>query len=92
MAQPQQSYLIQALLEKLSNPDSDFRFMSLNDLHSYLIGNGNPLALDNGLAVRVIDGVIKALDDANGEVQNLAVKWCVLKHLENMVNLKLTFA
>lgn len=73
----QPSYQIQALLEKLNNPDSDFRFMSLNDLHSHLMSNNNPLSSDSGLSLRVIDGVIKALDDANGEVQNLAVKWCI---------------
>ncbi|RPB29718.1 TIP120-domain-containing protein [Terfezia boudieri ATCC MYA-4762] len=67
-------YQIQALLEKLNNPDSDFRFMSLNDLHSHLMSNSNPLSSDAGLSSRVVDGVIKALDDANGEVQNLAVK------------------
>ncbi|KAF8425206.1 armadillo-type protein [Tirmania nivea] len=70
----QPSYQIQALLEKLNNPDSDFRFMSLNDLHSHLSSNNNPLSSDPGLSSRVVDGVIKALDDANGEVQNLAVK------------------
>lgn len=77
MAQ-QPAYLIQNLLEKLSNPDSDFRFMSLNDLHSHLISNNNNPLSDTGLSARVIDGVIKALDDANGEVQNLAVKWCAI--------------
>jgi len=73
MSQP--AFQIQTLLEKLSNPDSDFRFMSLNDLHSHLQGNSNVLQGDPGLSGRVIDGVIKALDDPNGEVQNLAVKW-----------------
>ena len=51
--------------------------MSLNDLHSHLMSNNNPLSSDPGLSSRVVDGIIKALDDANGEVQNLAVKWCV---------------
>ncbi|KAI5811207.1 armadillo-type protein [Peziza echinospora] len=72
MSQP--AFQIQTLLEKLSNPDSDFRFMSLNDLHSHLQGNSNVLQGDPGLSGRVVDGVIKALDDPNGEVQNLAVK------------------
>lgn len=76
MAQ-QPLYQIQSLLEKLNNPDSDFRFMSLNDLHTHLQSNNNPLSSDIGLSSRVVDGVIKALDDPNGEVQNLAVKWCV---------------
>lgn len=73
----QQAYQIGSLLEKLTNPDSDFRFMSLNDLHSLLMSNSNILQTEPTLSLRVIDGIIKALDDANGEVQNLAVKWYV---------------
>lgn len=62
----------------MSSPDSDYRFMSLNDLLSILTSpNGSLAQADTALAGRVIDGVVKALDDANGEVQNLAVKWYV---------------
>lgn len=53
--------------------------MSLNDLLSILTSpNGSLAQADTTLAGRVIDGVVKALDDANGEVQNLAVKWYVV--------------
>lgn len=69
-------FALQSLLEKMSSPDSDYRFMSLNDLLSILTSpNGSLAQADTALAGRVIDGVVKALDDANGEVQNLAVKW-----------------
>jgi len=52
--------------------------MSLNDLLSILTSpNASLTQADSNLTSRVIDGVVKALDDANGEVQNLAVKWYV---------------
>lgn len=71
------------LLEKMSNPDSDFRFMSLNDLLEALTSsNFNFAAVDSHLQSKLIEGVVKALDDQNGEVQNLAVKWWVPLHLE----------
>lgn len=67
---------LQGLLEKLSNPDSDYRYMTLNDLLSYLQSPTTTLASQEVFQnQRLIDGVIKALDDSNGEVQNLAVKW-----------------
>ncbi|KAI2629165.1 TIP120-domain-containing protein [Hypomontagnella submonticulosa] len=66
---------VTALLSKLSDPDPDFRFMSLNDLHQILIRpKVEFLNHDYNTSSRVVDNVIKALDDQNGEVQNLAVK------------------
>ncbi|KAI9799873.1 MAG: hypothetical protein M1833_003795 [Piccolia ochrophora] len=66
---------VAALLPKLSDADSDFRFMSLNDLYT-LLSNGQPgfLVADYNTAARAVDGVLKTLDDQNGEVQNLAIK------------------
>lgn len=67
--------LINGLLTKLSDPDSDFRFMSLNDLHQILTKQkADFLQHDYNLSSRINDNVVKALDDQNGEVQNLAVK------------------
>ncbi|KAH8148486.1 uncharacterized protein LAJ45_07589 [Morchella importuna] len=75
MAASNPPFALQSLLEKMSSPDSDYRFMSLNDLLSILTSpNGSLAQADTALAGRVIDGVVKSLDDANGEVQNLAVK------------------
>ncbi|KAL7274746.1 hypothetical protein RUND412_002334 [Rhizina undulata] len=69
------SFTLQQLLEKMSSPDSDFRFMSLNDLLTNLTNPTVTFAqIDSSLLGRMIDGVIRALDDGNGEVQNLAVK------------------
>ncbi|RYP73047.1 hypothetical protein DL770_007848 [Monosporascus sp. CRB-9-2] len=66
---------INQLLSKLSDADPDFRFMSLNDLNQILTGQKSEfLRTDYNTASRITDAVIKALDDQNGEVQNLAVK------------------
>lgn len=72
------SIQLHQLLEKMSNPDSDFRFMSLNDLLEALTQTSfNFASVDQSMMSKLIDGVVKALDDQNGEVQNLAVKWLV---------------
>ncbi|KAI1076117.1 cullin binding protein CanA [Whalleya microplaca] len=66
---------INALLGKLTDPDPDFRFMSLNDLHQILTKQkADFLAHDYNTSSRIADSVIRSLDDQNGEVQNLAVK------------------
>ncbi|KAI1487586.1 cullin binding protein CanA [Biscogniauxia mediterranea] len=66
---------INQLLNKLSDPDPDFRFMSLNDLHQILTkAKSDFLGHDFNTSSRIVDAVIKTLDDQNGEVQNLAVK------------------
>jgi cullin-associated NEDD8-dissociated protein 1 len=64
------------LLPKLSDADPDYRFMSLNDLFQVL-SSGKPDFLHNdyNTAARAVDGILKTLDDQNGEVQNLAIKW-----------------
>lgn len=75
-ANPTPQTVIQ-LVQKLGDADPDFRFMSLNDLLQVL-ANGKPdfLHHDYNVAARTVDSIIKALDDQNGEVQNLAIKWC----------------
>ncbi|KAG0127526.1 armadillo-type protein [Tuber indicum] len=89
MANASTPFALQSLLEKMSSPDSDYRFMSLNDLLSILTSpNASLTQADSNLTSRVIDGVVKALDDANGEVQNLAVKCLgplVLKVRDNQI-------
>lgn len=70
------SHNVAALLPKLQDADSDFRFMSLNDLHAiFSTASSSLLMHDPGVAARAVEGILKALDDQNGEVQNLAVKW-----------------
>lgn len=64
------------LLPKLHDVDPDYRFMSLNDLFNILnTGKHDFLHSDYNTAARAVDGIIKTLDDQNGEVQNLAIKW-----------------
>ena len=73
------SQTVAALLPKLHDADPDYRFMSLNDLFQVLtIGKPDFLHNDYNTAARTVDGILKTLDDQNGEVQNLAIKWCVL--------------
>lgn len=63
------------LIGKLSDPDPDFRFMSLDDLLKILNGNRHDLLHSNySTAAQVVDAVIKALGDQNGEVQNMALR------------------
>lgn len=65
-------------VQKLSDADPDFRFMSLNDLLQLLTtARDDFLQHDYNIAARTVDGIIKTLDDQNGEVQNLAIKWLV---------------
>ncbi|KAI9833246.1 MAG: hypothetical protein M1826_000159 [Phylliscum demangeonii] len=70
------AHSVAALLPKLQDADSDHRFMSLNDLFNILSSASHTiLSHDYGTANRTVDGILKTLDDQNGEVQNLAVKW-----------------
>ena len=65
-------------VQRLGDTDPDFRFMALNDL--LLLLNNSPrdfLHHDYNIAARTVDAIIKTLDDQNGEVQNLAIKWFV---------------
>ncbi|KAG9233768.1 armadillo-type protein [Amylocarpus encephaloides] len=69
------SQTVAGLLHKLHDADPDYRFMSLNDLFQVLsIGKSDFLHHDYNTAARTVDGLIKTLDDQNGEVQNLAIK------------------
>jgi cullin-associated NEDD8-dissociated protein 1 len=66
---------INQLLMKLTDNDPDLRFMSLNDLIQVLtICKPDLLLHDYNTAARTVDHVVRALDDSNGEVQNLAIK------------------
>ncbi|KAA8914917.1 armadillo-type protein [Sphaerosporella brunnea] len=82
------AYAVQSLLEKMASSDCDFRFMALNDLLGMLAQNTNFSQADLGSMSKLTDAVVRALDDANGEVQNLAVKCLgplVLRIKENQI-------
>lgn len=67
---------LNSLLSKLDDADPDMRYMSLNDLYVVL---NNPsstyLAHDQFSSAKLAEGLLKALDDQHGDVQNQALKW-----------------
>lgn len=67
-----QTYTVSTLLEKLTSPDKDFRYMAANDLMNEL--QKETLQIDDAMENKIVNALLKALDDKNGEVQNLAVK------------------
>ncbi|RVX75107.1 hypothetical protein B0A52_01384 [Exophiala mesophila] len=63
------------LLSKLNDPDPDIRFMQLSDLSNLLNATSSEyLRSDPHMAARIIEGLLKALSDPHGEVQNQALK------------------
>ncbi|MCP9262800.1 Cullin-associated NEDD8-dissociated protein 1 [Dirofilaria immitis] len=65
-------FQIASLLEKMSSTDKDYRFMATNDLIVEL--QNDSIKLDDESERRVVNMVVRLLEDKNGEVQNLAVK------------------
>lgn len=64
-----------ALAAKLSDADSDIRYMSLNDMVEQLVQSPpGGVAIDTPTCNRLADGILRTLEDTNGEVQNLAIK------------------
>lgn len=59
----------------MGSVDKDFRFMATNDLMSEL--QKDSIKLDDDSEKKVVQSVLKLVEDKNGEVQNLAVKWSV---------------
>ena len=67
---------LDSLLGKLSDPDPDIRYMSLNDVLGILNSFSSIyLSHDQASSSRLSDGLLKALDDQHGDVQNQALKW-----------------
>lgn len=88
MASP---YHISTLLDKMMSIDKDFRFMATNDLMVEL--QKDSIKLDDDSERKVVQSILKLVEDKNGEVQNLAVK-CLAPlvrkirdtHIETIVN------
>ena len=57
----------------MSSVDKDFRFMATNDLMTEL--QRDSIKLDDDSERRVVQAVLRLVEDKNGEVQNLAVRW-----------------
>lgn len=67
---------ISGLLPKLEDPDSDIRFMSLSDLAGLLSSPSSAyIGSDTHTSAKIIDGLLRVLNDSHGEVQNQALKW-----------------
>lgn len=58
---------------QMTSSDKDFRFMATNDLMTEL--QKDNIKLDDDSERKVVKMLLKLLEDKNGEVQNLAVKW-----------------
>ena len=66
---------IAQLLPKLYDEDPDLRYMALNDLNALLVlPNPGLISHDFNVSAKTVDGLIHALKDKNGEVQNMAIK------------------
>ncbi|KAJ5256917.1 Cullin-associated NEDD8-dissociated protein 1 N-terminal part [Penicillium angulare] len=66
---------ILSLLGKLNDPDADLRYMSLNDLFGILSSpQSSFITNDHRSSQGLADGLLKALDDQHGDVQNQALK------------------
>ncbi|KIX08601.1 uncharacterized protein Z518_03257 [Rhinocladiella mackenziei CBS 650.93] len=66
---------IATLLTKINDPDPDIRFMQLSDLSNILQSPSSEYVRnDTHTAARIIEGLLKALADQHGEVQNQALK------------------
>lgn len=59
----------------MSSVDKDFRFMATNDLMTEL--QRDSIKLDDDSERKVVLAILKLVQDKNGEVQNLAVRWLV---------------
>ena len=66
-------YTSKLLLFQMTSSDKDFRFMATNDLMSEL--QKDTMKLDDESERKVVRMLLKLLEDKNGEVQNLAVRW-----------------
>lgn len=76
------------LLAKLDNPDADLRYMSLNDLYGILSGPSSTfVAHDHRASSKLTEGLLKALDDQHGDVQNQALKWSVPNPPRSLIEL-----
>ena len=57
--------------------------MALNDISHQL--QKDSVKLDDDSERKLVKKVLNLIDDPNGEVQNLAVKWFVIKFLQKVL-------
>ncbi|KAJ5894746.1 Cullin-associated NEDD8-dissociated protein 1 N-terminal part [Penicillium taxi] len=67
--------LINKHVYQLGDPDADLRYMALNDLSTLMRSpTSNFLTTDRDTSTILYHGIIKALEDQNGDVQNQALE------------------
>ncbi|KAH8825088.1 armadillo-type protein [Flagelloscypha sp. PMI_526] len=67
-------YLMNSLIEKMQNPDQDFRYMGLNDLMNEIKTDPTSFSGDESVENKVINQVLSLVEDKISEVKNQAVK------------------
>ena len=71
--------LYQILLMQVTRKDKDYRYMETFDLLNEL--SKDKFKVDNDLEIKISNTVLQQLDDVDGEVSGLAVKWFVVSLL-----------
>ncbi|KDQ17665.1 hypothetical protein BOTBODRAFT_172104 [Botryobasidium botryosum FD-172 SS1] len=71
---PGKVYLLNSLTEKMQSPDSDFRYMALNDLANEIAQDQAIFGSDETIEAKVLNQVLKLVEDKISEVKNQAVK------------------
>ena len=66
--------------------DADFRFMATSDLTNELLSPAMEGVLNDAFSYKVVDAVLNTLQDKNGEVQNMGVKWWPLNPNPHMTD------
>ncbi|KAM0790577.1 hypothetical protein ACM66B_004444 [Microbotryomycetes sp. NB124-2] len=79
------SFAVQALCQKMRNPDADLRFMALNDLISEIKKYGDQFGVDDATEHSTVEQILQLMNDHNSEVKNLAVKAlaALVKHVSD---------
>ncbi|KIJ45062.1 hypothetical protein M422DRAFT_167119 [Sphaerobolus stellatus SS14] len=68
------AYIMNGLMEKMNSPDQDFRYMALNDLMNQIKSDSVSLTADEAIERKVLQHVMKLVQDKISEVKNQAVK------------------
>lgn len=63
------------IMEKIASKDKDFRYMATSDLLHEL--QKDTFRADADLEKKLCTVVLNQLEDASGDISNLAVSWCV---------------
>jgi hypothetical protein len=69
------SLFVDPALAYASFVDADFRFMATSDLTNELLSASAETTLHDSYSYKLLDAVLTILQDTNGEVQNMGVKW-----------------